>query len=233
MTGKTFSFDFCELNLDEEMIVNDLGYRENDDRQLVTGLIEEAMKEAAEFAGIKAEYRIYNNMQLADEDKSLIVNNINFQIENTIFRELKNSDSIAVFVCTAGEGIGMRSRKAMQEGDLLKGYILDVIGSEMVDSATDLMQSVLENEIGDEGKKITNRYSPGYCGWLVSEQHKLFQLIPGNFCGIRLTHSALMDPVKSISGIIGIGKNVRFNPYTCDLCGMKDCIYRRKVKEKN
>ena len=80
-------------------------------------------------------------------------------------------------------------------------------------------------------KRITNRYSPGYCGWQVAEQHKLFQLIPDNYCGIRLTESALMDPVKSVSGIIGIGENVKINPYTCRMCDMPDCVYR-KVRDR-
>jgi hypothetical protein len=87
----------------------------------------------------------------------------------------------------------------------------------------------------DSGKKITNRYSPGYCGWDVTEQHKLFQLIPENYCGIKLTPSALMDPVKSISGIIGIGENVKNNPYTCRLCNQNDCVYRgirERMKQK-
>jgi len=71
------------------------------------------------------------------------------------------------------------------------------------------MQGDLEKNMRDSGKKITNRYSPGYCGWDVTEQHKLFQLMPENYCGIKLTPSALMDPVKSISGIIGIGKMLK------------------------
>jgi hypothetical protein len=80
--------------------------------------------------------------------------------------------------------------------------------------------------------KITNRYSPGYCDWNVGEQHKLFSFFPDNYCGIRLTPSALMDPVKSVSGIIGIGENVKRNDYTCRVCDMKDCIYRRSREEK-
>ncbi|MCK7538940.1 MAG: hypothetical protein MZV63_52410 [Marinilabiliales bacterium] len=47
---------------------------------------------------------------------------------------------------------------------------------------------------------ITNRFSPGYCGWDVAEQHKLFSFFKDNFCGITLTESALMNPVKSVSG---------------------------------
>jgi hypothetical protein len=115
----------------------------------------------------------------------------------------------------------------MQERDFLRGYIYDVIGSEIVEAAADLMQADLERTMLNSGSKITNRYSPGYCNWDVAEQHKLFKLIPNNYCGIKLTQSALMDPVKSISGIIGVGKNVKYSRYTCSICGQADCVYRR------
>ena len=119
----------------------------------------------------------------------------------------------------------------MKHGDLLTGYVYDVIGSEVVEAAVDLMQDSLQKSMAAEGKKITNRYSPGYCGWDVAEQHKLFQLMPDNYCGIKLNDSALMNPEKSVSGFLGIGEHVRYNPYTCGLCDMKGCIYR-KIKDK-
>ena len=72
----------------------------------------------------------------------------------------------------------------MQERDMLKGYIYDVAGSEIVEAAADLMQAEMSETALGEGKKITNRYSPGYCGWDVSEQHKLFSFFPDNFCKI-------------------------------------------------
>jgi cobalamin-dependent methionine synthase I len=102
----------------------------------------------------------------------------------------------------------------------------------IAEAASDIVQNELGKSAAISGNRITNRYSPGYCGWQVVEQHKLFQLIPDNFCGIRLTESALMDPVKSVSGIIGIGEKVKINPYTCRMCDMPDCVYR-KVREKN
>jgi len=90
------------------------------------------------------------------------------------------------------------------------------------------MQEELRKEVAVRGMKITNRFSPGYCGWDVAEQHKLFTFFKDNFCGITLTDSALMNPVKSVSGVIGIGSNVRFSEYKCKLCGDKNCIYRNK-----
>jgi len=213
------------------MIETLLGYKDGDDRELVTGLIEETLKESEAISKIKAQYTIFEDVRFDDNAKSVEINNIKFRIKKIVFGQIKKSDSVAIFLCTAGEEIGICSRKAMKDRDFLKGYIYDIIGSEIVEAAADLMQSDLEKAIINSGKKITNRYSPGYCGWDVAEQHKLFQLLPQNYCGIKLTPSALMDPVKSISGIIGIGENVKNNPYTCRMCNQEDCVYR-SVREK-
>ena len=232
MTSSTFQFDFKDLKINSSRIETVLGYKEGEDRELVSGLIEEILTESKEISNIKAQYAIFHGVLFDNDTKSVEINNSSFHIKKIVFGQIKKSDSMAIFLCTAGEEIGIRSRKAMQERDLLKGYIYDVIGSEIVEAAADLMQAELEKSMLGSGKKITNRYSPGYCGWDVAEQHKLFQLIPDNFCRIRLTESALMDPVKSVSGIIGIGKDVKSNPYTCRMCDLKDCIYRRAREKK-
>jgi len=228
---KTLNIDFKELKLDSSMIETVLGYKDGDDRELVTGLIEETLKESEAISKIKAQYTVFENVRFDDTAKSVEINNIKFRIKKIVFGQIKKSDAVAIFLCTAGEEIGIRSGKAMKDRDFLKGYIYDIIGSEIVEAAADLMQSALEKTINNSGKKITNRYSPGYCGWDVAEQHKLFQLLPQNYCGIKLTPSALMNPVKSISGIIGIGENVKNNPYTCRVCNQEDCAYR-SVREK-
>jgi Vitamin B12 dependent methionine synthase, activation domain len=231
MINSTYQFDFKDLRLRSSAIESVLGYKEGEDRELVTSLIEEILAESRDISNIKAQFKIFDDIHADTAMKSLEINKIIFSVEKIVFSQVKKSDSIAVFLCTAGEEIELRCRKAMQEKDFLRGYIYDVIGSEIVEAATDLMQADLEKEMFDSGKKITNRYSPGYCGWNVAEQHKLFGLIPENYCEIKLNPSALMDPVKSISGIIGIGKNVRNNPYTCRMCKQEDCAYRR-VREK-
>jgi cobalamin-dependent methionine synthase I len=120
------------------------------------------------------------------------------------------------------------SRNSMKSGDLLRGSVYDVIGSEVVEAAAAMMQEELRKEVAVCGMKITNRFSPGYCGWDVAEQHKLFSFFNDNFCGIILTESALMNPVKSVSGLIGIGEHVRYVPYQCHLCDDRNCIYRSR-----
>ncbi len=220
MTKSTFQFDSNDLKLNVPQIESVIGYKVGEMEPVIADLISEVLKEVEPVCRIRAEYVILNDVKFLDQDKSIEIGNLVFLVKKIVYGQLKKSDSIAVFLCTAGEEIGSRSRKAMKEGDLLRGYIYDIIGSEIVEAAADLMQKTLETNMASEGKRITNRYSPGYCGWNVAEQHKLFQLIPDNYCGVRLTDSALMDPVKSVSGFIGIGENVRYNPYTCRLCDL-------------
>jgi len=197
----------------------------------VTILINEITEELLPLGDIRAEYRIFKEISLRHEEKSLQVEGVVFNIKPIIYRQIKEAEEAALLISTAGPVIGEKSRNSMKSGDMLKGYVYDVIGSEVVEAAADMMQEELRKSMAAHGKGITNRFSPGYCGWDVAEQHKLFSFFKDNFCGITLTESALMNPIKSVSGLIGIGEHVRYAPYQCHLCDDKNCIYRNR-KEK-
>lgn len=232
MKDRQFRFTFRDLGLSIEVIEDVIGFNEGDDREFVRSMIDELLEESEKIADVKAEYRVFHDISFHDIQKAISIGTIEFETKKIVYGQLKKSDCLALFICTAGKEVGIRSRAAMQERNFLRGYIFDVIGSEIVEAAADLMQNELEKAAALEGLKMTNRYSPGYCGWDVVEQHKLFSFFPDNYCGITLSESALMNPEKSVSGFIGLGENVRKNEYTCRLCDMKTCIYRR-VREKN
>ena len=160
-------------------------------------------------------------------ERRLVVDGVTLDIGRTVAGQLARSEGVFVFLCTAGPGIEERSRRLMAEGDPFTGFIADAIGSLVVERAMDRVQGCLEELVGGRGLRITNRYSPGYCGWQVQEQQKLFRLLPAGFCGVSLTDSSLMRPMKSVSGVIGLGAAVRHSPYTCRLCDLEDCLYRR------
>lgn len=227
MNDSTFKFEFSDLNLDVRQIEMVMGYREGESHEAISDLIAGALIDAESFCELKAEYRIFSGIEFNPSEKSVKIAGLEFSLKKIVFGQLRKSESMAVFLSTAGEKIGEMSRKAMKDGDLLQGYIYDVIGSEAADGASALMQEKLKMAAEMEGLRITNRYSPGYCDWNVDEQHKLFHLMKDNFCGITVNSSALMSPEKSVSGFIGIGREVRFNKYTCGLCDMQDCIYRK------
>jgi Vitamin B12 dependent methionine synthase, activation domain. len=152
---------------------------------------------------------------------------INLETGKMVEAYMRNANFYALFLCTAGEIFSELTKKYNDEGNYLEGYITDVLGSLTVENAMDKVQETLEQQATAEGMKITNRYSPGYCNWDVSGQKELFSLIGDNPVEISLSKSCLMIPIKSVSGIIGIGENVKKQAYKCDICNNKECIYRR------
>ena len=231
MIKETFRFAYTDLNLKPSQIERILGDSKDENQEMVRELIDEVLGVAESICEIRAEYVFFDDLRFDNETRSMTIGGIDFNIGKIIWGQLKKSDSAVLFLCTAGEKIGDLSRRLIAEKDFLKGYIYDIAGSEIVEAAADAMQEILRIKMSEKELGITNRFSPGYCGWNVSEQHNLFRLIPENFCGISLSESALMIPIKSVSGVIGIGRNVSFRPYTCSFCDDKHCIYRRKKED--
>ena len=147
-----------------------------------------------------------------------------FHLGSIIARQLVGATHFAVFVATAGAEFEEWRKK----GDLLESFIADALGSVMAERCADEMEKALQASIDKLGWKRTNRFSPGYCEWATVEQLKLIPLLGNpNPCGVWLTESALMWPVKSVSGIIGLGENVSYHDYTCQLCQLTHCFRRR------
>ncbi len=220
-----YNYSFSDLPVTADLLERQMGYGEGGSPDPIGETIGQIISEAPDRTDIRGGYVIIKNFELKDRTH-IRVNDIEFNSGKIITGSLRKSDKIAFFLMTAGKGIETWSREMMDSGDPLSGYIIDMLGSETVESAMDLMQEELERDMEKQGLHITNRYSPGYCGWLVKEQQKLFTLFPENFCDISLSGSSLMIPIKSVSGIIGIGKDVRKMAYSCKICDMENCIYR-------
>ncbi len=230
---KTYHPGYDDLNFDTGIIESLMGYNPGETDHLFLDMVEEVHREIPGVCDIRAEVRLFDDITLHDDGETLSAGHVVFRPGKLVCRQLRRSEQLAITLCTAGKDISSWVKTENLNGNTLKAYVIDLFGSEIVDAALDLVQDDLEKEMNKSGLKITNRYSPGYCEWETTEQHKLFSLFPDNFPGITLSASALMIPVKSVSCIAGIGKNVRYNPYTCNICDFQDCIYReRKDRRK-
>jgi hypothetical protein len=226
---ETYQFSLPELPLKMEWVESLLGYPEGNLPEPLPEVIRSILEEAPEHTDIQGGYMIMDQFEIRDESM-IQVDGLKFLPTKAIAHQVRASEKLAFFMITAGEGITSWSQKELTEGDPMAGYIIDLIGSEIVVAALDRMQEDLAGKMDAAGFKITNRYSPGDCGWPVTDQQKLFSLFPKDFCGITLSESSLMHPIKSVSGIIGIGKNVKKTAYACDLCEMETCVYRHRKK---
>jgi hypothetical protein len=223
---KEFNINSIDHKVDERLITKLLGY---DDDNVPEPLIDSMRKVFAEISPLlkfKGVYKIIEPNLFKIGQEHFEISNLNFNAGKIISFNLKGSQTIAIILGTIGDRITQYLDDLMKSGDTLTGYIADQIASEIVEHWIDNIESELEKSIIESGMKITNRYSPGYCGWDVSDQHKLFSQLPDNICGIKLTESALMIPIKSVSAVIGIGKNVERKDYQCSICDIEFCYKR-------
>ncbi|MGD2034910.1 MAG: vitamin B12 dependent-methionine synthase activation domain-containing protein [Bacteroidales bacterium] len=154
-----------------------------------------------------------------------------FDLGKIIMSQLRNTEFVALFQCTIGKKVELFSEELFSKGDNLEGYIVNLAGSEAAESAAGFVHREIRKLAEENNLKITNRFSPGYCNWNVKEQFRLFSLFPEGSFGITLTQSALMDPVKSVSGLVGVGEQAKFLAYNCSRCDDEYCIYRRGSKK--
>lgn len=151
-----------------------------------------------------------------------------FEMGRIIERQLQGAEGYALFICTSGTEFESFQQRLKQEGDMVRVFIADALGSVIAEKCADQMELALQESIDKLGWEHTNRFSPGYCGWHVAQQQVLFPLFDGHTCGVQLTDSSLMVPIKSVSGIIGVGREVRKLDYTCGLCTFEKCYKRKK-----
>ena len=98
-------------------------------------------------------------------------------------------------------------------GETLTAYFLDRLASLGAERAVDGLQGIFSDSgsigkmsppgsFGARERLVAVRFSPGYCGWELSGQQALFRVLNPLEIGITLSESFLMEPIKSVSGVI-------------------------------
>jgi len=214
VTEKTLSFE--ELGITPADVYEQMGYHDAQPEKATQQETAMILKEVSQWLRPQFSYFVVNKQP-------------DFEMGNIILRQLRGSEAFALFICTSGLEFETYQQRLKEQGDMVRVFIADALGSVIAEKCADQMEKALQESIDKLGWKHTNRFSPGYCGWHVSQQQLLFPLFQGHTCGVTLTDSSLMLPIKSVSGIIGLGKDVRHLDYTCGLCDFKQC-YKRKKK---
>lgn len=214
------------IRVDPNSVLSLLGGSLNEDDSHTANLINEYTRECLRISSPKGGHTRLTAV-VPDSNEEIEIEGTRFSTGKIIHNMLGGAEDYAFFAVTAGPEPEELARSLINSGDFLEGYIVDLIASIIVESVADQVQDNVKSSAQKDGLLTTNRYSPGYCSWDVSEQQKLFSLLPAGCCGITLSESSLMHPIKSISGIIGIGTSVKYRTYTCEICSMKECTFRR------
>ena len=137
-------------------------------------------------------------------------------------------EHVAAAVCTIGEALEQRVARLWEARELPLASMLDSVGSAAVESLAEYVNDLLCQQ-GLPDLRVTNRISPGYGDWEMTDQRRLFALCPTDAIGVALNEACVMTPGKSISLLAGAGVAARVDHYfsQCARCWMRDCAYRR------
>ncbi|MFH1011584.1 MAG: vitamin B12 dependent-methionine synthase activation domain-containing protein, partial [bacterium] len=151
------------------------------------------------------------------------------RIENDAF--LYNDESpVVLAICTIGSALEEEVRELTRKNQLASATALDAVGSEMVESLAEALETRICKEAAMQSLSSHPRFSPGYGDWsLASGQNTIFSLLPSHRVGVSLSDTFLMNPLKSISFAMRLSTSAPTEPRVpkCALCGEESCPYRR------
>lgn len=228
-TGKPCIIESIQTPIDRDEVRRYLGYpKKANPKQAIEDTLAHWIGEAEKRATPRAMYCIFSVVETAK--RSIRVETTNGVVEFTgaIGEFIGPVDLLAVFIATAGPDVEHLAGDLLRKSDYLGGLIVNAVGSERAESAEQIVIEQLKAFATSSSRAITLPYSPGYCGMALTEQRKVFSVLDHRQIGVALSPDCLMNPLKSVSGIIGLGPSaVTRDGSPCDRCTMHNCNMRR------
>jgi hypothetical protein len=151
-----------------------------------------------------------------------------------VARALVGATEVALAVCTIGPALEEQVTALAAAGDLLRALALDGAGVAAAEQLSWMVGEHIREQALTRGLRIGMRASPGQEGWPIEQQRVLFDLVPAEKIGVRLTASCLMLPRKSISFALGLGPELRPDATACDFCSKRErCRWRRATETQH
>ncbi len=142
-----------------------------------------------------------------------------------------------VVAVSAGPECEAMARQCWEAGKPDEYFFLEMFGSAVVEHLIIAAGGRICGWAENNGMTVLPHYSPGYSGWDVTDQIKLWNLIrpnhgralPGE---LEVMHTGMLRPKKSLLAVFGLSRDlararslVRLVP--CENCSLPGCPYRR------
>jgi hypothetical protein len=106
---------------------------------------------------------------------------------------------VALGVATIGPRLEAKCEREVRDGDLLRGLVLDALGSAAVAQVFREAERRIVADGLTRGLWPSRRFAPGYRGWPLEEQRFLFSKVDAAAVGVRINEFCMMVPRKSYS----------------------------------
>jgi len=148
-----------------------------------------------------------------------------------------NANAAVMVVVSAGKECEERARELWQENKPDEYFFFEMFGSAVVENLITVASGKICGWADAQGMVALPHYSPGYSGWDVSDQVKLWNLIlpkngralPGE---LHVMDTGMLRPKKSLLAVVGITADAERARHfaklvPCENCSLPACQYRR------
>ena len=146
-----------------------------------------------------------------------------------IARHLADCHSVILMAATLGPDIESLLLRA-QVRDMAEALVLDACASTAIEAVCDKLEAELRSEWEAKGGYLTDRFSPGYGDFPITQQLSLCGLLDvQRRIGLTLSASGILIPRKSVTAVMGIADSPRHRRSRgCEGCAMYEHCQMRK-----
>ncbi len=193
--------------MDKDLIFKYLGYRKIVPDKKTLDLIDECIKEIESISRFKYIYKEYYEI-------------LPFLTLNKNYLKFLEGCSSYLFVAMT-LGIDVDRRLTLyQKTDMTKSLIFDCVASAYIEEVSNEYE---KNNLPYEIKSY--RFCPGYTNTSFLDNQEIAKYLDVHKIGINFLESGLMVPLKSMVGIIAIGKKTKKSCVGCT--NFSDCDFRK------
>jgi hypothetical protein len=177
-------------------------------------------------------------VELFRADKSLRLDGVEFNSQRLSDYLSQAGAARAVLVAvSAGRTCEEQARRLWDESKPDEYFFLEVFASAVVEQLIAGVSGRICALAEREGLIAVPHYSPGYTGWDIADQGKLFDLITGGMAQpfperLEVLPSGMLNPKKSLLAVVALTARTSQNLATprlvpCEACSFSPCQYRR------
>ncbi|GAH22346.1 unnamed protein product [marine sediment metagenome] len=221
-----------KLNIDREEVLRYQGYSKKKVKkpnQNILQITEEEINRGYNLFKPRGIYSLIKIIYFTSKGRIHLENELVFRFSKSVINQLKGATHLLVGVVTIGDFLEKKVSELFSQGEYPRALALDAVGTVSVEDFSREVRRLARQEVKEQGFKTSRHFSPGYSGWEVSQQDIIFIIIPADNIGVRLTKGYMMLPQKSLSWIIGVGKEMitpSEEDNNCGNCKSKCCNYK-------
>ncbi len=136
---------------------------------------------------------------------------------------------------SAGPGCEAQARQLWQDSKPDEYFFLEMFGSAVVEQLVASLSARICELAEHDGLMAVSHYSPGYTGWDIADQTRLYELITRGQAQpfpepLEVMSSGMLRPKKSLLAVVGLTArtgHASSQLVPCEACSFTPCQYRR------